>query len=286
MTHQDILRDFPLAVELIKAEEGFRATPYKCTSGAWTIGYGTNADAHGLDVSGQTWTRVQAQDALLDELEIIIGELDRRWPSWRELNDARRAVVLSACYQLGIYGVASFKNTIAKMLAEDFSGAADNLLASKWAKQTPERVKRNAEIMRSGVLPQEVNGVQILPAAPAAVAVAAQVQPAPQVLPASGPGMVADQGTGKVPAVRADVSTIGGIVPLLRALSKSKTMGGIVGLLILQFMGADSWDIAIRIHNQIYTIPDLSPYLASIFAALATWGRVTAKPINKEKANA
>lgn len=163
MTHQDILRDFPLAVSLIEAEEGFRVTPYKCTSGKTTIGFGTNAEAHGLDVTGQVWTRAQAEAALLDELEIIIAELDRRWPSWRALDDIRVAVILSSVYQLGIYGAAQFKATIAALLERDFNAAAERLLASRWAKQTPARVKRNAEAIRTGKLPEVVNGVRIFP---------------------------------------------------------------------------------------------------------------------------
>lgn len=183
MTHKDILREFPLGVALIKAEEGFRATPYKCTAGATTIGYGTNADAHHLDVTGAVWTKAQGEAALLDELEVIIAELDRRWPGWRNLDDIRKAVILSACYQLGIYGAAQFKATISALIARDFNAAAERLLASKWAKQTPARVKRNAEAIRTGKLPEVVNGVRILPAATNGELDQASDEPAASVLP-------------------------------------------------------------------------------------------------------
>lgn len=202
MTHQDILRDFPLAVELIKAEEGFRATPYKCTSGKTTIGYGTNADAHGLDVSGQTWTRAQAEDALLDELEIIIAELDRRWPSWRNLDDIRTAVILSSVYQLGIYGAAQFHDTIAAICRHDFNAAAVCLLRSKWARQTPARVKRNAEAIRTGKLPEVVNGVKIFAStADGELDQTPEQSPAP-VLPVEGQGMADTQGPLVLPPLR------------------------------------------------------------------------------------
>lgn len=286
MDKERILQEFPLAVKLIEAEEGFRSTPYQCTAGAWTIGFGTNLDARHLSHEGLVWTEDQALDALLDELEIIISELDRRWPQWRKLNDARRAAVLSSVYQLGIYGAASFKNTIAKLLAEDFSGAADNLLASKWAKQTPQRVHRNADIIRSGILPQEVNGVQILPApANPGVGQTQSKSPAP-VLSVAGSGVPASGGSGEVPQVRAGVPASVGIKDILKALSKSKTMGGVVGLLVMQLFGMSAWDVAIRVGGQIYTVPDLSPYIATALAGLATWGRITAKQINEGKSNA
>lgn len=286
MTHQEILKDFPLAVGLIKAEEGLRPRPYQCTAGAWTIGYGTNLDAHKMSHDGLVWTEAHAEDALLDELEILIAELDRRWPQWRELNDARRAAVLSSVYQLGIYGAASFKNTIAKLLVGDFPGAADNMLASKWARQTPERVKRNAEIIRSGVLPQEVNGVQILPPPAAPVVAATQVQSAPQVLPTGGQGIPTIGGQTALPQVRADVPNSSGLTAIIKDLAKSKTMGGVVGLLVMQLFGMSAWDVAIRVGGQIYTVPDLSPYIATALAGLATWGRITAKQINEGKNDA
>lgn len=233
MDKERILQEFPLAVKLIEAEEGFRATPYKCTAGAWTIGYGTNLDARHLPHEGLVWTRAQAEEETLDELDIIIAELDRRWPSWRKLNDARRAAVLSSVYQLGIYGAASFKNTIAKLLAEDFSGAADNLLASKWAKQTPQRVQRNADIIRSGILPQEVNGVQILPAPADPGMDQAQSKPAAPVLPAGGSGVATSGGAGTVHQVRENVPAAAGLTIRGVPISKKLTVAILAFLAVL-----------------------------------------------------
>ena len=202
MTHQDILRDFPLAVELIKAEEGFRATPYKCTSGAWTIGYGTNLDARHISPDGLVWSKAKAQEETLDELEILIAELDRRWPSWRNLDDIRKAVILSSVYQLGIYGAAQFKATIAALLERDFNAAAVCLLRSKWARQTPARVKRNADAIRTGKLPEVVNGVKIFPSTTdGELDQTPEQSPAP-LLPAEGPGLADAQGPLVLPPLR------------------------------------------------------------------------------------
>ena len=69
------------------------------------------------------------------------------------------------------------------------------------------------------------------------------------------------------------------MIESIKTLAKSKTMGGVLGLLALQLLGIDKWDVALRIHDTIYPIPDLSQFLAIGLAGLATWGRVTAKPM-------
>jgi len=66
------------------------------------------------------------------------------------LDDARKAVLLNMSFQLGITGLLKFKNTLAKIEAGDYQGAADNMLKSLWARQTPNRANRLAEQMRTG----------------------------------------------------------------------------------------------------------------------------------------
>lgn len=198
MDRNQVLTTFPLAVRLIQAEEGFRATPYLCTSGALTIGYGHNLTARGIDRTASAswaWTEAQALDQLLDDLVDIVAALDARYPGWRDLVPARQAVVLSSCFQLGVGGASQFKATIRLLRAGDYEGAAAQLSKSKWATQTPARVQRNADIMRTGVMPEEVNGVRINQTPDVA---ATPVEPAAHLLPpvadhVSGPGAVAGQ---------------------------------------------------------------------------------------------
>ena len=52
-------------------------------------------------------------------------------------------------YQLGISGLLSFKNTLKLIQESRYREAADNMLLSKWAKQTPNRVKLLASIVRN-----------------------------------------------------------------------------------------------------------------------------------------
>lgn len=232
MTHKEILETFPLAVSLLKAEEGFKARPYRCTEDKLTIGYGYNITAHGhteAEAAEWVWSRQRAEDELLEEMQDIIAALDSRYPAWRDKLDAtREAVAISSCYQLGLGGAFAFKNTIARIQAGDYEGAAQGILASKWARQDPSRAQRNAEAMRTGKLPEVVRGVKIFDADGDGGMVQTQGQPPAYVLPTQRPGTVNPQS----PLVLPPISTPVPAVPLIPRLSK-KLCVVIAGAVIL-----------------------------------------------------
>ncbi|WP_300157088.1 glycoside hydrolase family protein [Solidesulfovibrio sp.] len=268
---------------LIQLEEGRKLTAYKDPRGIWTIGDGYNLEAHGYsaeECEGLVWTTEQADAALADEIQAVLAELDRRWPKWRDLDEVRQAAIVSSVYQLGAPGASKFFATIHAIQSRDWETAATQMLASRWAKQTPARVKRNAEMIRTGQWPEEVNGVRFLTDPPPAQVVApAPAEPAAPRMPVDRlPDMPGD-GTTMGDAVRADLPDVARLTVILKALAKSKTIYGVLGMLGLQLLGVNAWDVAIRIGGQIYTVPDLSPYLSTILASLAVWGRMTAKPI-------
>lgn len=272
-----------LTTRLIQLEEGCRLTAYKDSRGIWTIGWGYNLEAHGYsrdECEGLTWTQVQADAALTDEIQNVLAELDRRWPKWRDLDDVRQAAVVSSVYQLGAPGAAKFVSTIRALMDHNWSAAAVQMSASRWAQQTPKRVMRNAEMIRTGEWPEEVNGVKFLPdPTPDPVLAPASPQPVAPRMPIDRLPDVPGDGTTMGDAVRVDLPDTARVTAILKALAKSKTIYGVLGMLGLQLLGVNAWDVAIRIGGQIYTVPDLSPYLSTALASLAVWGRVTAKPI-------
>jgi lysozyme len=140
-------------LHLLETEEGFKASPYRCPKGKRTIGIGYNLDARGNPAwwDGKTpWTHDQALAQLRQDVADIEAEMDRRWPKWRELSDARQAVCISAIFQLGIAGASSFKATIAALKARDFELAAHRMGVSLWHEQTTARVERAMTMMRTG----------------------------------------------------------------------------------------------------------------------------------------
>ena len=60
-------------------------------------------------------------------------------------------VVSAMCFQMGRRGVLKFKKMIQAINDCNYDKAADEMLDSLWAKQTPERAKRMASLMRLAV---------------------------------------------------------------------------------------------------------------------------------------
>lgn len=137
-----------LAREIIAKEEGWRDQPYYDTEGYPTVGYGFKIAGKGEPLPNFILPR-PAGDAWLDALILSIehamaGKIV-------SLNEARAAVIISMCYQMGIRGVLGFKRMWAAIERQDWDGAADEMLGSRWARQTPERAHRHAQVMRAGL---------------------------------------------------------------------------------------------------------------------------------------
>jgi lysozyme len=130
---------------LLIRHEGLRLKPYRCSAGKLTIGVGRNLDANGI-------TREEAMQMLRadiakasQELVAVIGP-----EAAANLNDARRAVLISMVFNLGRAGFANFAATIAAVKAQDWTKAADQMSKSLWAKQVGNRAKELCSMMRTG----------------------------------------------------------------------------------------------------------------------------------------
>jgi len=59
-------------------------------------------------------------------------------------------VLLEMAYQLGVSGLLKFKKTLEHINNKDFEKASEEMLDSKWARQTPNRAKELANLMKGG----------------------------------------------------------------------------------------------------------------------------------------
>ena len=59
-----------------------------------------------------------------------------------------QGVIIEMCYQMGFAGFCKFKKAISNMQEHNWKSAADEMLDSRWAKQTPGRANRLADIVR------------------------------------------------------------------------------------------------------------------------------------------
>lgn len=132
---QDLIRD-----------EGLRLEAYKDSVGLWTIGVG---HLLGTEPRMTKITNIEAM-ALLDA-DIVDAEhvLDGWIPLWANLDGVRQRALLNFCFNLG-NRVLQFVNTRNYLLKQDWDGAANNMLMSKWADQVGARAKRLAAMLETG----------------------------------------------------------------------------------------------------------------------------------------
>lgn len=142
-------------IPLLNYEEGYREKPYIDTEGYPTVACGIKIGPKGASLSNYTFTVPRdVGDVWLESfVKTTISKMSGN-PSvvaaLKACNPARKDILISMAYQMGVVGLAGFKNTLAMIASGNFSGAASGMLSSKWAKQTPNRAKRHAEVMRTG----------------------------------------------------------------------------------------------------------------------------------------
>ena len=134
--------------ERIKTHEGFVNYVYKDTLGKRTVGYGHLCTDDENWEDGKCYDHIYLNDVFeIDFMEATkqAEELIGDFVMEKEANE----IILEMVFQLGKTGVKKFKKMWEALSGQDYKKAADEMLDSKWAKQTPNRAKELAEKMRS-----------------------------------------------------------------------------------------------------------------------------------------
>lgn len=129
-------------MQKIEAEEGRKHQVYTCSAGKLTVGVGFNIED------------VPIPDEVIDYWLIFnLNKLRRELIEFKWFNDSppfAKLVLVDMAYQMGVAGLLKFEDMIKAITNKDYEKASSELLDSKYARQTPERANRNAEILRSG----------------------------------------------------------------------------------------------------------------------------------------
>ena len=129
-------------LESIKKHEGFVEHVYDDSLGIPTIGYG-------FAIKDLVLEEDLCDEILLRKLRILGKSVIGKFPFFDSLPSDCKTVLMEMCYQLGVTGVSKFKTALKAMEDGDWEKAADEMLDSKWAKQTPNRAKEMSNIIRS-----------------------------------------------------------------------------------------------------------------------------------------
>ena len=138
---------FAAAKKHLEAEEGRVPYAYKDSVGLWTIGVGRLIDK----TKGGRLTDAEIDFLLANDIREKAAAI-KDWPAWQRVKDdpVRATALLSMAFQLGVDGLAAFKNSLAAIANGAWATAAANLRASKWATQTPNRAKRVIAMIETG----------------------------------------------------------------------------------------------------------------------------------------
>lgn len=151
------MTNYERLVAQIKRHEGFRRTPYQCSAGTWTVGYGHTmwVDLE-MNVSPE-WAAIILEEYDLPRADDDLFEVDKAkgagfWDDWLmdEVEDARLFALVNMAFNLGRRRLAGFRKMWNALKQRDYAAAADEMLDSKWAKQVGDRAVELAEQMRTG----------------------------------------------------------------------------------------------------------------------------------------
>lgn len=109
-----------------------------------TSGWGRNMADRGIN-------NEEAELMLKNDLEDFEKRCKARFEEfWEDLDGPRKNVLVEMSFNMGLAGVASFKNMLEAIKNEDYKKAAREMLNSKWAEQVGYRSAELAEQMRTG----------------------------------------------------------------------------------------------------------------------------------------
>jgi lysozyme len=129
-------------LERLKKDEGCKLSPYRCTAGKLTIGYGWNLDDVPIPQHIADALLVHAVAQAENDVARLVEQDALSRPRWDVLVNMR--------FQLGAGGFRGFKKVLAAVEQGSYRIAAQEMMNSRWAEQTPNRARRLARTMERG----------------------------------------------------------------------------------------------------------------------------------------
>jgi lysozyme len=132
-------------VEQLKRHEGLVLHSYTDSLGFHTIGYGRLIDKR----RGGGITREEAEYLLMNDVKKCVRQLESSVSFFSTLPELQKRALVNMCFQLGIHGLLGFRRMLSALKDGDYTRASIEALDSTWAKQTPNRAKEVAAMLRT-----------------------------------------------------------------------------------------------------------------------------------------
>lgn len=147
--------------KMIAFEEGKKLKAYKCTRGFLTVGIGHNLDTDPVDHIlhrkinlGDSITESECNLLFKYDMDNVYQNIKRYMPWFDSLKEKYKPVIINMVFQMGINGTLCFKNTLKYMQEDKPENVIKNMKASKWYKQTPNRVNRLIKLINEQTVPE------------------------------------------------------------------------------------------------------------------------------------
>lgn len=131
----------------LREDEGEVLHAYTDTEGYITIGIGILIDKR----KGGGITREESSILFQNRMKKKEEEVRKALPWFVNLDEARQGVLLNMAFQMGTPGLLKFRNTLEAVRLGRWESASAGMLESLWARQTPNRARRLARQMLTGV---------------------------------------------------------------------------------------------------------------------------------------
>jgi lysozyme len=128
---------------LLVKHEGERLKPYTDTTGNLTIGVGRDLTSLGI-------SHDEAALMLDNDISRVWNELSSAFGFFGSLDETRQHVLMDMTFNLGLSRMHLFAKMLAAIEARNFDAAAEEMLASKWAREVGDRAVELAKMMRQG----------------------------------------------------------------------------------------------------------------------------------------
>ena len=137
-------------MESVKQHEGYRNKVYLDTLGKRTVGVGHLCTEDWWEDDKEYEEEFLMKILEEDLLEAIEGASTLMLQhDCSDIDEKAHEIIIEMVFQLGMTGVSKFKNMWKALSEHNYTGASYEMLDSKWAKQTPNRAKSMAELMKS-----------------------------------------------------------------------------------------------------------------------------------------
>jgi lysozyme len=126
--------------KMLIRHEGVRDRLYYDTQGIPTIGCGHNLT---VPISNKA-----IQQIFEDDVADAYNDCLHAFPWFAELTEPRQWVLINMRFNLGLHRLQGFTKMLKALASEDYDTAANEMLASLWAKQVKSRALELATLMR------------------------------------------------------------------------------------------------------------------------------------------